>query len=264
MRALRINLPRKGHIIFGLLMAAIMCVQQLPAQDIDMEQNLLMIHANGGTGLPGADLAERFGMYGKAGAALSYRFSDNWYASFSGDFIFGGEVRDSDALDQVMTESGRIIGTDGILYLPELQMRGWQFMAWGGKLFPLNEANKATGVLTMIGAGFLQHKINYFLSESGTVPQITGDYAKGYDRLSNGFCVAEYIGYHYMSTNRLINFNIGLEMVQGFTANRRGFDYGKATTVSGNHFDLMFNLKFSWILPFYKRDKIEVPDQSDF
>lgn len=245
----------------GLLAIATFGTSNLEAQDMDMEQNLLMLNVGGGAGMPGGDLADRFGWYGKAGGGLTYRFGNNWYTSATLDFHFGSNVKEDDLLASIMTQGQLLIGSDGALYQPEAQMRSWQMMAWGGKLFPFSKDNRKTGLLTLVGAGFLQHHINYFVEQSDNLPQITGDYEQGYDRMTHGFSVAEYIGYHHMSDNRLINFNIGIEMVQGFTSNSRGIDYGTATEVDDSRLDLMFNLKASWILPFYRRGQVEMPDE---
>jgi len=233
------------------------------AQEKTHESNLWMLHVEGAVAIPGGDLSDRFGLFGKTGGGLYYRFGKQLYIGSSAHFLFNSNVKEESPLKDISTEEGRIIGADGLLYLPELQMRGWQSTIWFGKL---TEKVKGTGsgLLTIFGIGFLEHRINYFLSEHGTVPQITGEYVKGYDRLSNGLAVSEYIAYHYLSANHLVNFNVGLEMTQAFTRNRREFDYALGQFDRKRRLDLIFALKASWILPFYKRKSIQFPGEPSF
>lgn len=243
-----------------LLVGLFFCLQNSMAQQSHERPNLWMFAVEGGPTLPGADLSKRFGIFGKVGPSLFYRFHNNLYAGLSSDFLFNSNVKEDSLLKDIMTPDGRIIGADGFLYLPELQMRGWQMTFWLGKLFE-SPSKPGSGILALLGAGFLQHRIRYYLSESGTVPQISGEYLKGYDRLSNGFALSEYAGYHYLSSNHLVNFNIGLEMSQALTRNRRGYDYSVNSLDQGLRVDMLFALKASWILPFYKRPEVKFPNE---
>lgn len=76
----------------------------------------------------------------------------------------------------------------------------------------------------MGGVGILQHKIR-IEHQDNKIPQLEGDYLKGYDRLSNGLMVHQFVGYFHMSNNRLINFFVGAEAWQGFTKNRRDLNF---------------------------------------
>lgn len=243
-----------------LLAGLFFYVQSGLAQQAREHPNLWMFAVEGGPAVPAGDLSDRFGMLGKVGPSLLYRFHNNLYMGLAADFLFNSNVKEDSLLKDIMTPDGRIIGADGFLYLPELQMRGWQITFWVGKLFE-SSSKSGSGILTMLGAGILQHRINYYLSESGTVPQISGEYLKGYDRLSNGFSLSEYVGYHYLSSNHLVNFNIGLDMSQALTRNRRVYDYAGNRSDEGLRIDLLFALKASWILPFYKRPEIKFPNE---
>jgi len=243
-----------------LLAGLIFCMQSGMAQQNTEHPDLWLFAVEGGPAVPAGDLSKRFGMLGKVGSSLFYRFHNNWYIGLGADFLFNSNVKEDSLLKDIMTPDGRIIGSDGFLYLPELQMRGWQTSFWMGKLFE-SRSKSGSGLLTMLGAGFLQHRIRYYLSESGTVPQISGEYLKGYDRLSNGFALSEYLGYHYLSSNHLVNFNIGLEMSQALTRNRRGYDYAGNTIDQALRLDMLFALKASWILPFYKRPEVRFPNE---
>ncbi len=243
-----------------LLAVLFFCMPSGLAQRNTEHPNLWMFSVDLGAAVPGGKLAERFGPFGKVGPSLLYRFHNNLYIDLSAGYLFNSNVKEDTLLRSIMTPDGRIIGSDGLLYLPELQMQGWQVSIRIGKLFE-SRSKPGSGILTMLGAGFLQHRIRYYLSESGTVPQISGEYLKGYDRLSNGIALSEYLGYHYLSSNHLVNFNIGLEMSQALTRNRRGYDYAGNMIDQALRLDMLFAIKASWILPFYKSPEVRFPNE---
>ena len=61
----------------------------------------------------------------------------------------------------------------------------------------------------------MYHKIR-IENQDNLIPQLSKDYLKYYDRLTVGILLKQYIGYHHMSNNRLVNFTIGFECIEGF------------------------------------------------
>jgi hypothetical protein len=102
----------------------------------------------------------------------------------------------------------------------------------------------------MGGAGILQHKI-HIENRSKSVPQLTGKYKQGYDRLSNGPALSETIGYMHLDKNRRINFFAAFDITQAFTKNRRALNFDTQTSETGYRLDLLFALRMGWILPLY-------------
>jgi hypothetical protein len=86
-----------------------------------------------------------------------------------------------------------------------------------------------------------------------TAPQITGDYAKGYDRLTAGFNLNQFIGYYFMSKSRVLNFYAGFEFYQAFTKSRRDYIFDLMQKDESNHFDLFYGIKVGWMIPIYNR-----------
>jgi hypothetical protein len=105
--------------------------------------------------------------------------------------------------------------------------------------------------LTTIGAGLLQHKIRIEVQDNN-VPQLDGDYRKGYDRLTNGLALTEFVGYLHCGNNRLINFFAGIELTQAFTKSRRDWDFSTMRKDDSNRMDLLFGIKVGWFFPMYK------------
>ena len=104
----------------------------------------------------------------------------------------------------------------------------------------------------LTGIGFLQHKKRIEVT-GNVVPELTRDYRKGYDRLSNGPAITQFIGYHYLSNRRLINFFGGFEAIAALTKNRRGYNYDTMEYDNKQRFDLLYGIRFGWIIPLYKK-----------
>jgi hypothetical protein len=92
------------------------------------------------------------------------------------------------------------------------------------------------------------------------VPSLTDDLKKGYDRLSMGFATTQFIGYYFQSKNRRINFYLGLDIMEAFTQNKRGFNYDQMAFDNGQHTDLFYGPRIGWMIPIYLTTK----DQDEF
>ena len=101
-----------------------------------------------------------------------------------------------------------------------------------------------------MGVGIFQHKIRVQEDPNSFVPIIAGEYKKGWDRLSNGLALRQFVGYQHLSLNGLVNFYAGFEFMQAFTQNRRVQDFKLMTKLDEKRFDLMYGIKVGWTLPF--------------
>jgi hypothetical protein len=145
-----------------------------------------------------------------------------------------------------------VIGADGLVADVRVYERGYQFSAAFGKIFPVSKLNPNSGIMLMAGPGFMQHKIR-IESIGNTAPQINEDYRKGYDRLSNGFELREFIGFVSFGNRQLVNFYAGIELIQAFTENRRDHTFDNPSLAGQKRTDLMYGFKVGWIIPFYKK-----------
>ena len=206
----------------------------------------------GGYSLPGGDLADRFGNNFSIGGKYIRKTKANWTWGFQGDFLFGDEVRETTILNGLVTSQGELITQDGTYGTALLYERGWKVETQLGKIFPVLGPNKNSGLVFMAGAGFLQHKIR-IESQGDRIPYLEGNYTKGYDRLTNGWYISEFIGYMNFGNRRRVNFFIGIEAVQAFTACRRSFNFDTRMADDKERNDMLLGLKFGWIIPLYKK-----------
>lgn len=206
--------------------------------------------------LPGGDLADRFGLNSAIGLSGDFKTKKNISFGLNGSFIFGNKLNE-DVLASVRNSFGDIIDNDGAVAKVLMLERGFTINASAGWLWPVVGPNPNSGILFKAGTGFLQHKVRIEANRS-FVPQIQGEYVKGYDRLTNGFLLTEFIGYQYLSNKRLINFFAGIELMQGFTKNRRDYNYDMMGPDNSSRIDLLYGIRAGWILPIYQRPPREV------
>jgi hypothetical protein len=217
------------------------------------EGRALTLDINYGYATPGGDLKDRFGNSFDVGLGFDLLTNNNWIIGLGGGIIFGNKVKDKeDVLANFRTPEGQIIGGNASWAAFSLKERGFHTEARFGKLVPLLSDNKRSGLRLVLGLGFLQHKIRLQDDPQSQVAQTIGDYSKGYDRLTNGLMLSQFIGYQHLSKNKLINFYGGFESTQGFTQNRRDYDFlTRQASDKSDRLDLLFGFKIGWILPFY-------------
>jgi hypothetical protein len=202
--------------------------------------------------LPGGDLADRFGNNFNVGGSFIGKLKNNWLFGVEGQFIFGDQLKENHILDSISTQQGFVIGTNGGYADVFLYERGLQFFLKAGKIFPAFHSNANSGIMATMGVGLLQHKIR-IENDDNNVPQLHGEYLKGYDRLTNGLSLTEYIGWIHLGQNHVANFSAGFEFTQAFTKSRRTFNFDEMKRDDKQRLDLLFGFRASWFIPFYKR-----------
>jgi hypothetical protein len=201
---------------------------------------------------PGGDLKDRFGTNSMISGEILFKTKKNLLWGISTGFFFGDNVKEPGLLDALSTSDGQIIGLDGLYAEIRIFERGYHAGATFGGIISFKKPNPNSGLVILGGPGFMQHKIR--IEDVGnTVPALRGDYKKGYDRLTNGLRLHQYIGYVYFSNRQLVNFYGGFEFIQGFTQGRRDYNFDKSEPDDSKRIDLMYGFKLGWVLPLYKK-----------
>ncbi len=213
--------------------------------------NIGMTNFSFGYGIefPFGDLSDRFGRNLKFTVGAERLTGSNYIFGLEFSYMFGDDVKE-DVLTNLKLSNGQILGADNSYAEVFTRERGVFLGANFGKLFPFGK-NSRSGLRVTGAAGILAHYIRV-QDEVRSLPQIENDYLKGYDRLTRGFALREFVGYQHVSSNKRVNFYIGLEFTQGFTTSVRkvNFDTGLPTDQK-RRFDGMIGLKAAWILPFH-------------
>ena len=204
--------------------------------------------------IPGGDMASRFGRNLAFGGGLEHITANNWIFGAEGHYLFGSTVKE-DPLAIIRTDEGDIIGNDMLVASVVLRQRGFYAGAVGGKL--LTFSDKRSGLRLTFGAGLLRHYIRV-QDDTRTVTQITGDYLKGYDRLTGGLALQQFVGWQHLGSQRRSNWMIGLEFNQGFTHSLRDWDFTERRKLDGSRIDLRIGIRAAWALPFYQKKASEI------
>jgi hypothetical protein len=218
---------------------------------IDSAMTVPLVGINFGGQIPFGDLVQRFGPNLRAGGSFLLKTKKNWVVGVDAFYMFGKNVKE-DVLTQLKTPQGYITDNEG--YPADLRVteRGVGVHLIFGRVFKLRGQNPNSGFIVTCGVGYLQHKINLYDAQR-RVAAVYGDLGKGYDRLSGGLSLSQFIGYLYLSENRLLNFYIGFESSQTFASSFRKLNYDTGLPDTKRRFDGLAGFRVGWILPLYKR-----------
>ena len=202
--------------------------------------------------IPVADMAKRFSRSGSLGLAFDIKDKKSHYWGVQVHYHFGNRVTEPGLIQNLYTDNGEILDNQGQPSIVYIQQRGWTACVEGGHLFNALGPNLNSGLLATIGLGMMTHKIR-IEHQSNEINALQGDYLKGYDRLSAGLMGRAFLGYFYMSNNKLVNIVAGLEWIQGQTKSVRGYNYDTQMMDNDRRSDGYFGLKLGWVLHLYQR-----------
>lgn len=218
---------------------------------IDSSKRILMIGLQFSVQKPGYQLEQRFGNSLNVGIPIFYKTKSNFLFGIEGNYFFGNTVKE-DVLGSFRNQDGTIINNTGVPATIRIFERGFNLFAEAGKIIPISTKNKNSGFLALAGIGYLQHKIKFY-NPARDVAQLAGTKYKGYDRLSGGIAFSGFVGYFYLSKNKLANFYLGIESIYGITNGLRGYQYDLMQEDNKKRIDGLTGLRVGWILPLYKR-----------
>lgn len=242
---------KKLYTLFGLLFAVFIGNAQ-NLKDSCYAIPIVGLHFSGQ--MPAADLKTRFGNTGNVGVPVLYKTRKNWIIGIEGNYFFGKTVKEQNLLSNMKNAEGTITANDGAPGRLRINERGWNTFVTFGKILPFFNKNKNCGPVVWAGIGYMQHKVNLY-DVGKNLPQLRGDLRKGYDRKTGGIAFTQFIGYMYLSNNRLTNFYAGFEFNEGFTKGIRGYQYDTMQSDEAKRTDIQVGFRIGWALPLYKRIK---------
>ena len=219
-----------------------------------------IINGNVSADAPFADMAKTYGIDFRVGPSLLYKTKSNWLFGAKCDFIFGNNIKvDSLMIDLRDKYSGsfngklvELINTNGEREGVPVYERGYMIALQAGKIINIKKSRPDNGIMLLTSAGFIQHKIDIYVANSD-MSQLYGQYVKGYDRLTNGGFIEQHVGYCYFAKNKLVNFNIGLDVMVAFTQDRRDYLYDVMRTDNKQRIDGLFGIRAGWMIPIFRR-----------
>ena len=201
--------------------------------------------------VPFVDLKNRFGVNSNIGMNVIYKHKARWFLEAQGCLIFGSNVEQPGLFSNLVTSQGDIIGTDGKFADVRVFERGYCITVGGGKIWSASRPNPNCGFFVSAGAGYIRHKIK-IEDKTDVVPAIQDDYAKGYDRMTSGFCLRQSVGYIFISNRKLFNFYVAVEGVEGFTKERRTINFDEEKGNTSSRTDVLLGFRIGWVLPIFK------------
>jgi hypothetical protein len=219
----------------------------------DSVMNAFLIEFHYGYYFSEGDMVQRYGGCSAVGPGAKFKIKKNFIIGAEAHFLFGGNVKEPNLLNEITTkEYGYLIGSTGIFENYTLSERGFLIKGEVGKIIAFKKPNVNSGIYVALGLGALQHKIKIDVDE-GAVPYLNEEYQKGYDRLTNGFAISQFLGYRFFGHYKLLNFFAGVEIVEAFTQNRRAWNFDTNSSETGTRTDIMFGFKAGLVIPVYRK-----------
>ena len=250
------GMPRTLLFLLGLLLTAALSAQGL--RGARNEDRAVLIQIGYGPFTTSGDLSDRFGNgFNLDGGATWLLEKSNWEFGLRANFGFGNDVRE-DPLARLRTRDGFLIGNQR--EPADIQLRHRQLFVGASVGYTIAIGkNKRTGIALRTSPGYFYHQIRIQDDVVQAVPQLSDDLLPGYDRLTGGFAVHQFLGYQSLGTDRKLNFYLGAEAIAGFTKALRNFNYttGLPSPTAGRT-DIVLGLKAGIILPLYVGEGREI------
>lgn len=246
----------KNHFFVLLLCFPFSTFTQRHLRDSVISTPLLGVQY--GANQPTNDLAESYGFLNHIGIFTGFKNKKNWVFGLDGNFMFGNKIKASGLFDNLIDSYGNITDVNGDIAKVMVYARGFHVNGVVGKLIPIGRPNRNSGLLIHTGVGYLLHHLR-IETQDNVVPLLELNYKKGYDRLTAGINVHQFIGYSFMSNSGFYNFYAGLYFQQGFTKNQRVvfFDQPMIPVSTQLKKDFLYGVRIGWYIPIYKRQPKE-------
>lgn len=200
--------------------------------------------------VPGGDLAKRYGNGSAVGAGVYYKTGKNWFFGLEGSYWFGARLREKGIFSAVTDANGYALDNNGIPLIVNAEQRGYTLGGKVGKIIPLSNKNRNSGLMLSFGAAYVEHYLR-LSNNTAAITALSGDFHFGYDRLTTGWMTNQFIGYQNLDKKNRINFFIGVELAQGYTQSRRAIDFDLMQGNPSKRIDSYTGLRFGWLLPIY-------------
>lgn len=196
--------------------------------------------------LPGGDLGKLFGFNSNVQLGMRYKTQSNWLFGGEFSYLFGNYLRNTGILDSIATSNGNLIANDGNYPGVSYFEKGFDIQLTGGKLIPVSK-NLNSGILLLLSAGYIQYHLD-IEAPSDWTPQVSGDYLQGYEHLTAGVCLTEFIGYQYISKKSFVAFFCGFEFTEAMEKSLQ-YDFETNSKNPNYRYNMLSGFRVGWMLP---------------
>ena len=205
---------------------------------------------------PQGDFAENYGVNSNIGLSIGWKNDKNKTYEFNYNFIHSENVKNTSVLNHLTNDQGWIINQNGEENLYLMYHRGGLISFDIGKVYNVIGPNPNSGIFIKGGIGSMYHKIR-IENQENLIPQLKKEYLKYYDRFTVGVLLKQYIGYQNMSNNKLVNFTIGMEIIEGFNRGMRDYQIDLMGPYTKNKFDVYLGIRAGWFFPVLRKNPNE-------
>jgi len=232
---------------------------ELPKQRVDSSGLILYLTPNFSYNFTMADLQKEFGNNLSIGTDICLKTKSNWSIDFGFKYHFNGKVKSEiyDSTIKYFTANGLFITRSGMATGEiKFDFRGLSFHLQAGKVIPISQKFRNSGIWLRLGVGVMQHYLDIKNPQQpeDRVPAIEPDYRKGYDRLTLGFSLNQFIGYMHLTRKNLLCFYGGVEFSEIFAHRQREYDFNLMRKDDTKLFESLIGIKVGWIIPLYKHN----------
>jgi len=171
--------------------------------------------------IPIGKISERFGHNSAISMSFFSEKRNNLFIGVDLKYLFGGDVKENTIFNNIDTENGYVINSNGNYSNIKLMQRGIGCYLFGGYAIHLNNSN-LSGFYLSTGIGYLEHKI-FIDTQNEDVPQLNQNYKKGYDMLNSGMSSQWTADYKYYSKKGNIQLSFGINYIIALTKYRRDY-----------------------------------------
>lgn len=199
------------------------------------------------------DLVKRYGSQGIISGTIIKK-SNRWGCGPSFQYIFGSKVKE-DVLVRLRSSEGHLISEDHQLAEVDLRHRGLIFGFSVHREFNLGNGHYLSAGIEPL---WMAHWIR-FQNSGNTFRPIQGKNRYGYDRMTTGWGATQSLAYRFQSSNRLVNFEIVVNLTEAITRLRRNVQFDGILKEPYRRLDGYSGIQARWIIPIYSKsdpDKI--------
>lgn len=246
-----------GCLLF-LSLNGIFAQNSIQKEKIDSATTLCWLDANFSYQLPSGELYKTFKPNFNLGPGITFKTTSNWTIHVRFNYLFGSSIRCDikDILGNMVNANGDIIDGYGMKGTLGLEGRYWYLAGGAGKIIPVSQNKRNSGIWISADIGYFVHKI-HFTDNDHLIDQLDGDYKKGYDQRSAGLCLSQFIGYLHIGKVRVASFYGGIEIYEMWTTATRNYNFVYGPTTNQKKFSSLLGFKLGWIIPLYEQKKTQ-------
>lgn len=204
-----------------------------------------------GIDIPLGDLQDRYGLDYNPALDIVYTVNQKTFFGVHGHYILGNRVKEDVIAPLRHEETGGLIDQTRDISFITLKQRAYLFGIHGGRFFNISKTDLKHGPRLRFGISMLTHYI-IFNDERASTFQLRGIYSSGYDRLTRGFSLEQFIGYQVIMKNTNTVLFGGVNVVESRGKSLRPIDFDTGVYGGDQRNDILFGFRVGASIQLYE------------